>query len=61
MSVWKFACYLLGEKPRFLVVNLSSDAYVSELLEAICVEIEFADKKVNIDDLHFSKASLFFI
>ena len=61
VKTMKFACYFLAEKPSFLVVNISSDAYVSELLEAICAEIEFADKKANVDDLHFFKASLFFI
>ena len=61
MSVLKFACYFLAELPSFLVVNISPDAYVEELLEAIRVQIKFEDEKVNINDLHFFKASLFFI
>ena len=61
MSVLKFACYFLAEKPSFLVVNISPDAYVKELLNAIRVQIELEFKGQHFNDLYFFKASLFFI
>jgi hypothetical protein len=58
---FKFACYYPAEKPLFFSINIESDAWVDELLEAIQVKLQLHRREVDLDDLRVFRVKLFFL
>jgi len=59
--LFKFPCYFPAEKPVFFVINIESDAWVSELLEAAGEGLRLRGRKVSVEDLRLFIVNLFFI
>jgi len=57
----KFACYFPAEEPLFVAVNISSDDWTSELLEAIQKKLSLLGREVILKDLHLFKVPSFFL
>lgn len=56
-----FACYFPAEQPLFIPIEIRSDAWVMQLLEAIEVKLHSRDRTdVKVDDLRLYKVNLFF-
>jgi hypothetical protein len=53
--LFKFACYYPAEKPLFFSLNIESDAWVDELLEAIQAKLKLHSREVKLDELHVFK------
>ena len=47
-----------AEKPRFIAVEIESNAFVYELLEMICSELKNLHHDVQLDDLFLYKVCL---
>ena len=58
---FKLACYFPTEIPYFFVVNIKSDAWVQELLQAIQVDIQSSHQEVKLADLRLFKVKLIFL
>jgi hypothetical protein len=59
--LFKFACYFPAETPLFIVINIESDAWMVELLEAIQMELQSLGREVSRTDLRLFKVSMFFL
>lgn len=57
---FKLACYFPAENPIFLVINVESDVWVEELLEAIQEKFRLRHREVDLDDLRLFRVKLFF-
>ena len=58
---FKLACYFPAENPIFLVINVESDVWVEELLEAIQEKFRLRHREVDLDDLRLFRVKLFFL
>jgi len=52
------ACYFPVQKPLFTAINIESDAWVEELLQAIQVKFQLRRREVDLDDLRLFKVKL---
>jgi len=59
--LFKFACYFPAEKPLFILINIESDAWMVELLEAIQMELQSLGRDVSRTDLRLFKVNIFFL
>ena len=53
------ACYFPGDKHHFIPVEIHSEAWVKQLLNAIKVELRHENVQVDLDDLRLYKVNLF--
>jgi hypothetical protein len=61
---FKFACYFPAEKPVFMAIDIESDAWVEELLQAIQVRLQShgrETREVDLEDLRLFKVKWFFL
>ena len=58
---FKLACYFPAEKPIFMAINIESDAWVDELLDAIQARFQLQRREVDLDDLRLFKVKFFFL
>ena len=58
---FKLACYYPAEKPLFMAINIESDAWVSELLEAIQAKLQSHHREFDVNDLRLFRVKLFFL
>ncbi|KAF8623060.1 hypothetical protein AX15_006528 [Amanita polypyramis BW_CC] len=56
--IFKLACYFPAEKPLFMAINIESDAWIEELLQAIQVKFQSRRREVDLDDLRVFKADV---
>jgi hypothetical protein len=59
--LFKLACYFPAETPLFIPINIESDAWMAELLEAIQVKLQSLGRDVSRTDLRLFKVNLFFL
>ena len=59
--LFKFACYFPAEEPLFIPINIESDAWTVELLDAIQMELKSLGQDVRRTDLQLFKVNLFFL
>ena len=59
MSV-TFTCYFPAERPLFITVNIESDSWVNELLDAIHVKLKNKGQE-DVSDLRLYKVTMFFL
>jgi hypothetical protein len=59
--LFKFACYFPAEKPLFIPINIESDAWVTELLEEIQLELQSLGRDISRTDLRLFKVNFFLL
>ena len=59
--LFKFACYFPAEEPLFIPINIESDAWTVELLDAIQMELKSLGRDVSHADLRLFNLNLFFL
>ena len=59
--ILKLACYFPAENPLFMAINVESDVWVDELLEAIQAKLQSRHREFDLNDLRLFKVKLFFL
>ena len=59
--LFKFVCYFPAEAPLFIPINIESDAWKVELLDAIQMELKSLGRDVSHADLRLFNLNLFFL
>ena len=57
--LFTIACYFPGDKPHFIPVEIHSEAWVEQLVNAIEAKLHRKGVQVELDDLRLYKVNLF--